>query len=132
MTVARNRLIGVIPTELGALQHLHHLSLKDNSIGGFIPSEIGSLNSLKILELNHKVLKGEVPQERAHLGNLNRALLQTNDLCGIIFFKNTSNERVYIVDCGFPSTLLAPIECEHCTTCCNGEGNFQENIKGLF
>jgi len=122
----------VIPTELGAIKELKHLSLKDNRIGGFIPSEIGSLNVLETLELNHNELKGEVPRELAQLENLHRALLHANELGGSIVFTDTSSKRVLISDCGFPSTLPAPIECEQCTMCCNGEGNCQENIKGLF
>ena len=132
MMLDRNRLLGVIPTEVGALQKLEHLSLKDNRIGGFFPSEIGNLKVLKTLELNHNELKGEVPRELGELEDLHRALLHANELSGIISFKNTSNERVLIADCGFPSTLVTPIECEDCTMCCNGEGNCQKNVKHLF
>ena len=110
MKVHSNRLVRVIPTELGALKNLTCLGMKDNSIGGFIPSEIGNLNALETLELNHNELKGVVPQELAQLGNLHRALLHANELGGSIVFNNTSNERVFIVDCGFPSTLLATLQ----------------------
>ena len=132
MKVDRNILVRVIPTELGALQKLTYVSMKDNRIGRLIHSEIGNLVKLETLELNHNELKGPVPGELAQLEHLHRVLLHANELSGSVFLESKSNDDTFIADCGFPSTLQNPIACEHCTMCCNGEGNCQENVKRLF
>jgi len=50
----------VIPTELGALQKLKHLSMKEKCVGGVFPTEFENRVALETLDLNQNEAKGEM------------------------------------------------------------------------
>ena len=47
LSLARNKITGSIPAELGKLQNLKHIGLGDNLLTGAIPPELGNLASLE-------------------------------------------------------------------------------------
>ena len=79
-----NSLTGEIPTELGSLSSLEHLSLRNNSLSGEIPLELGSLSSLETLFLYNNSMTGEIPPELGDLRNLRDLRLANNSLTGEI------------------------------------------------
>lgn len=77
-------LSGTIPTELGLLTGLEHLTLKNNILQGSIPKEIANLERLVTLDLTECFLTGTLPQrfESPHLTTL---LLANNAISGRFF-----------------------------------------------
>ena len=56
------KLSGTIPTELGLLTELEHLTLKNNMLRGSIPQELADLKKLRTLDLTQCFLTGTLPQ----------------------------------------------------------------------
>ncbi len=79
-----NQLSGPIPTELGSLADLRHLSLRDNQLSGTIPTELGNLAKLQFLSLGNNELTGEIPAELGSLAKLQALGLWSNQLSGEI------------------------------------------------
>ena len=78
------QLSGPIPSELGNLDNLEFLSLRDNQLSGPIPSELGNLDNLEVLWLRDNQLSGPIPSELGDLDNLERLWLRDNQLSGPI------------------------------------------------
>ena len=72
MDMARNRLAGEIPSELGSLSKLTVLNLSRNRLNGEIPPELGNLSNLEFLSVGGNPLTGEIPPELGRLTNLKR------------------------------------------------------------
>ena len=80
-----NELTGAIPTELGRLTNLIHLSLSGNQLTGVIPSELGRLTNLRVLDLDYNYrLTGAIPAELGNLTELRDLSLSWTDLTGPI------------------------------------------------
>ena len=79
-----NNLIGPIPSALGNLSRLEHLSLRSNALRGEIPPELGNLSSLRFLHLGENALGGPIPKELANLSQLRHLALDRNALSGLI------------------------------------------------
>jgi Leucine-rich repeat (LRR) protein len=77
-------LVGSIPSEIGFLSQLSHLSINLNQLSGSIPSEISSLSRLSVLYLDNNQLTGAIPSEVGSLIQLNAILLYSNQLTGAI------------------------------------------------
>lgn len=75
---------GPIPSEIGNLTHLSHLSISFNQLSGSIPPELGNLKSLRYLELCSNRLSGSIPPEVGNLENLEFLGLFFNQLVGSI------------------------------------------------
>ncbi|MCY4399680.1 MAG: M66 family metalloprotease [Gemmatimonadetes bacterium] len=84
LALGENRLIGVIPPELGRLANLEHVWLAKNNLTGTIPPELGHLTNLKRLDLKYNGLTGPVPPELRGLRKLQRLDLYQNQLTGPI------------------------------------------------
>ena len=84
LNLADNQLKGSIPTELGDLASLQHLSLWRNQLTGPIPVELGNLASLTGLALYNNQLAGAIPTELGDLASLQRLYLHNNQLTGSI------------------------------------------------
>ena len=82
--LARNRLSGEIPEELGNLTNLDRLTLGSNQLSGEIPNELGSLTNLRVLGLEGNQLSGQIPVELGSLTNLSGLYLHINQLSGKI------------------------------------------------
>ena len=79
-----NNLSGQIPSELGNLSKLEHLSITYNHLRGSIPSQLSNLTELTSLRLNGNRLTGAIPSELGRLSNLQILLLDYNELTGSI------------------------------------------------
>lgn len=88
---------------LGSLPDLVHLRLSYNALIGEPPRELANLKRLQLLHLHGNRLQGSIPP------SLNVVV--------------QSNHSSFISDCGVPSAFVAPLECFHCTMCCNSNGD---------
>ncbi|CAD6226175.1 unnamed protein product [Miscanthus lutarioriparius] len=77
-----NPFIGSIPAEIGALVHLHTLSLSQNKISGSIPATFTNLTSIRDLHLFSNKLSGPLPREFTNLTYLIDINLANNSLSG--------------------------------------------------
>eukprot|EP00978_Attheya_sp_CCMP212_P004963 scaffold10906_cov29-Attheya_sp.AAC.1 len=59
--LAKKRLQGTLPTEIGLLKHLEELRLSENELGSTIPEEIGMLTLLMRLDISKNNLSGIIP-----------------------------------------------------------------------
>ena len=84
LKLAKNRLAGELPSELGGLSNLLGLILNENGLTGEIPPELGDLINLVELELGWNHLTGEIPPELGNLTNLRSLGLNGNRLSGEI------------------------------------------------
>jgi len=76
-----NDITGTLPTELGNLVNMTHMSFKDCLLEGTIPSEFGRMTKLENLFLETNSLTGSMPNEVCLLRNL--ALTQLVVDCSI-------------------------------------------------
>uniref|UniRef100_A0ACD6AB99 Uncharacterized protein n=1 Tax=Avena sativa TaxID=4498 RepID=A0ACD6AB99_AVESA len=77
-----NLLAGAIPDGIGKLKTLQALQLRGNELAGLVPSAMGNLTQLLSLDLSDNSLNGSIP---ASLGNLRRLTLlnlSSNGLTG--------------------------------------------------
>jgi Leucine-rich repeat (LRR) protein len=85
MTTFDGRSTGkTIPSELGLLTQLTHLSLIDNQLSGTIPSTLGNLVQLTVLYLSINQLTGTIPSTLGSLINLTDLSLLGNQLTGTV------------------------------------------------
>ena len=86
LSLTYNRLSGVIPPELGSLQHLDQLNLggSNSDLAGVIPAELGDLANLISLSLWGSDLEGAIPAELGRLRNLGWLDLSDNHLAGTV------------------------------------------------
>jgi len=82
--LARNRLTGKIPQELGQCSQLKHLYLSNNRLSGEIPTSLGSCTKLVHLYLFSNGLTGEIPNSIGFLSELRYLDLTNNRLSGCI------------------------------------------------
>ncbi|CAB9522167.1 leucine rich repeat [Seminavis robusta] len=63
-----SQLSGQLPSEIGNLQLMTHLSLFGaNSLAGTLPTEIGTCTSLNVLTISYTSLRGSIPTEISRL-----------------------------------------------------------------
>ncbi|KAJ8445525.1 hypothetical protein Cgig2_012413 [Carnegiea gigantea] len=67
LDLSSNKLSGLIPLELGDLQHLHSLNLSHNGLIGSIPSSLSNLKAVESLDLSFNNLSGMIPIQLADL-----------------------------------------------------------------
>jgi len=63
----RNRISGIIPSEMGRIEGLRGLNLDDNEITGPIPSEIGLCATVHFLAFGGNDITGHIPIELFNL-----------------------------------------------------------------
>ena len=96
MNLARNKLTGTIPSDIGDLHRLQTLFLESNKLEGSIPSEIGNLQTLKQARLCCTTT------------NSREACPYTMEVCDL----TTDEDLVYLgADC------TGDLKCECCTKC---------------
>ena len=84
LSLPGNRLIGIIPPDLGNLTNLTSLSFWENQLWGTIPPELGRLVSLRRLVFGVNDLSGPIPPELGALTRLESLELRLNQLTGRI------------------------------------------------
>ena len=84
LNLLENGLTGEIPPELGDLTHLVYLQLQWNKLTGEIPPELGNLTNLRTMGLNGNRLTGEIPPELGQLTKLGAIWLHENQFTGCI------------------------------------------------
>ncbi|KAL3719941.1 hypothetical protein ACJRO7_004862 [Eucalyptus globulus] len=82
--VAKNNLIGEIPSWLGNGSSLASLQLQENNLRGRIPAELGSISRLEILHLGLNNLIGHIPSSIYNLTSLISFGVSLNSLHGEI------------------------------------------------
>lgn len=85
LSITQNQLLtGGIPIEIGNLNMLEILDLRDNNLTNSIPLELSSLTSLVQLRLANNGLEGQIPPELMNLTSLTMLDLSNNKLVGSI------------------------------------------------
>jgi Leucine-rich repeat (LRR) protein len=79
---ADNNLVGSLPTEMGLLTNLNHISLYSNHIKGDIPSEFQELQSLNYWAMDTNEITGSLPSWINTLDNLEYLALSNNTMSG--------------------------------------------------
>jgi len=80
--LAKKRLQGTLPTEIGLLKDLEELSLSENELGSTIPEEIGKLTLLMRLDISKNNISGIIPDTIRSIEGLNYLILSQNRLTG--------------------------------------------------
>ncbi|KAI3868633.1 hypothetical protein MKX03_013143 [Papaver bracteatum] len=84
LVLAKNNIIGSIPTSLSNLTSLDTLDVYDNQLSGIIPQDIGRLRSLTSLVLSRNNITGSIPISVCNLTNLLLLRFDENNLSGTI------------------------------------------------
>ncbi len=71
---------GPIPAELGQLNKLQRLDLRNNNLSGPIPAQLGELSELRVLLLDLNWLSGEIPPQLGDLHHLMQLSLSGTNL----------------------------------------------------
>ncbi|KAG0614658.1 hypothetical protein M758_6G193700 [Ceratodon purpureus] len=83
-TLGNSSFGGTIPKEIGKLENLQILDIRDNNFTGSIPPELGSLSNLKVMYLSTNKLTGGIPREFGMLRNMTLLHLYQNEISGPI------------------------------------------------
>jgi len=105
INVTQQGLSGTIPTELGLLTDLEHLSLNNNILRGSIPQEIANLAKLKTLDLTNCYLTGTLPQH-FESSQLTQLLLANNAISGKFFEDEASTHLHSLREIRMENNLL--------------------------
>ena len=111
--IIQNNIRGNLPPEIGNLEHLMRLNLKDNLISGTIPEELGKLKELKHLHLDHNWLEGDIPDFFNNFPLLMVLDLSANKLTGKIpesIYNCIELETLLLYDNKLTGTLSEKIE----------------------
>ena len=103
-----------IPSEIGELTQLAHLSLTSDALTGTIPSEIGLLTQLTWLDFSDNSLTGTLPNEIGLLTQLMWLTVDSNNLSGTMPYSICSTGSFRMIDC---YEITCPPGC--CLTCCS-------------
>ncbi|KAF2910595.1 probable inactive leucine-rich repeat receptor-like protein kinase At3g03770 [Oryza sativa Japonica Group] len=106
LRLQRNRLKGPIPASIGKATMLSELALAGNSIAGEVP-QLGSLNKLEMLDLRDNELDGELPELPTALVTI---LLSKNSLKGEIPEQFGQLNRLQHLDLSFNFLVGKPPE----------------------
>jgi Leucine-rich repeat (LRR) protein len=118
-----NNFTSTIPTLLGKLDDITHLSLRHNALTGPIPSELGTCFRLVALHLDNNKLSGSIPPELEHLSALESMFLDTNQMQDISMPPQVCSLRQeelseLSADCAAPSDGgETKVSCDCCTSC---------------
>lgn len=85
-----------IPKQIGFLENLEEIYLRDCNLTGEIPREIGFLSDLRVISLGNNNLKGTIPRDIGNLTKLQRVILHCNDLEGETSFLQNANCIIHL------------------------------------
>lgn len=83
LSLAKNKLTGVIPDSFGSCMTLQNVDLSSNQLSGGLPNNIWSLTSLRSIDLSNNFFDGEIPHEKIEtLFDLRVLNLSSNNFSG--------------------------------------------------
>ncbi|KAJ4962341.1 hypothetical protein NE237_022280 [Protea cynaroides] len=82
LALPNNQLLGLIPPDLGMIEHLRHLDLSNNSLNGTLPPSLFNASELQSLALSNNVISGSLPETFG--GGVQYLNLSDNALAGKI------------------------------------------------
>uniref|UniRef100_A0A803LMY4 Uncharacterized protein n=1 Tax=Chenopodium quinoa TaxID=63459 RepID=A0A803LMY4_CHEQI len=77
-----NKLTGLIPPELGELEHIHSFNLSYNNLKGPIPGSFSNLKKIESLDFSFNNLSGNIPSQLVELNTLEIFNVSYNNLTG--------------------------------------------------
>lgn len=77
-----NKLIGIIPSQIGDLQQIRALNLSHNYLSGPIPITFSNLTQIESLDLSYNNLSGKIPYELTQLNFLSNFNVSYNNFSG--------------------------------------------------
>ncbi|XP_044464358.1 receptor-like protein 13 [Mangifera indica] len=80
--LSSNKLVGVIPYQIGNLVGIHALNLSHNNLTGLIPSTFSNLKQIESLDISYNNLTGKIPPQIVELYNLAVFSVTYNNLSG--------------------------------------------------
>ena len=84
LQLARNKITGPIPKDIGNLISLQDLELSSNSFTGYLPSSMSRLKNLALLYVFENKIRGSIPWTMGNLTELNYLYLSSNAFSGRI------------------------------------------------
>jgi Leucine-rich repeat (LRR) protein len=102
-----------MPSTIGNLTALQHLTLYENNLSGNLPSSLGNLSSLILIDASGNQFTGNLPPEMGNLANLQFLLFGENQLSGSIppeFGNLTNLYYVWLVDNQLSGSIPPEIE----------------------
>lgn len=84
LSLPNSQLLGSIPPDLGAIEHLQRLDLSNNSLNGSLPFSLFNNSAIRHLDLSSNVISGELPEVIPVTSNLQSLNLSDNALAGKI------------------------------------------------
>ncbi len=84
LSLRENRMSGILPPQIGDLQHAEFLDLGDNAISGPLPTEIGELRRLRGINLRNNQFSGSLPDSLGNLHLLEWIYLSQNNFDGVL------------------------------------------------
>ncbi|XP_031278423.1 receptor-like protein 13 isoform X2 [Pistacia vera] len=80
--LSNNKLVGMIPHQIGNLVGIHTLNLSHNNLTGPIPLTFSNLKQIESLDLSYNNLVGKIPPQLVELNNLAVFSVAHNNLSG--------------------------------------------------
>ncbi|XAR59282.1 Non-specific serine/threonine protein kinase [Bertholletia excelsa] len=111
ISVAENRLSGLLPEYLGNITSLTSMSIEDNKFYGILPAAFGKLVNLVQLFLSANNLTGQLPKEFNNLTNLKELRMSRNNFMGKLpdFSSLKHVEKLELEATGFEGPIPASI-----------------------
>ncbi|VVB00252.1 unnamed protein product [Arabis nemorensis] len=84
LNLTYHKINGILPPELGKLDHLRLLMLHNNALYGPIPTSLGNCTALEGIYLQSNYISGQIPAEMGDLPGLQKLDMSSNVLRGAI------------------------------------------------
>jgi len=62
LLIPKNNIVGALPTEMGHLEKMHFLDLKDNDLNGSIPDALERWSNMEFFDVRRNGMAGEIPR----------------------------------------------------------------------
>lgn len=125
---------GILPTQIGLLDHITLFDLSNNRLSGNLPSELGHMTSLTYLSLASNFFNGSIPQTLgANLSYINQIKLGSNQFSGTLPLRlfreiNTTASYVDLSSNNFVGQITSPI----CTLSTSLQISLSNNKLGCY
>ncbi|KAF8406267.1 hypothetical protein HHK36_008352 [Tetracentron sinense] len=82
LVLPNSQLLGLVPTDLGMIEHLQHLDLCNNFLNGTLPFSLFNASELQVLALSNNVISGGLPKFIGGMRSLQFLNLSDNAFSG--------------------------------------------------